>query len=377
MPSLSNRYPAAQRGSPVRQSRPRPLPRSFPKPDNDNTPGTRKPLPVPDNDNRPGRPRFPAPSTIGRTLARRSAYGLAALAVMEVVKDALSPWFYTNLQAAFMAGWQVDLRCRDGSPQWIGSNPFSCAIRQAGLTPKKSVSELIASYRPTVLNDMTQLYGPYPHHIVPSINVWDDAINYSRTGSQSLPEFDQVPWPEYLPLPDPDYWPVGLPYPVRPPAVRPGAPPASAGGKSTRDSSSPGTRNSKQTAFDPFPRRPRKGEKEGKIKSEDDLMAIFGRGLGTYSEIGDFIDSLWEALPDYYRTSRYGEYRYRGHRTVPIHDKFNDIYRNIEHMDWTQAVKNLIYNEVQDQIVGRMIGRTTKVFGKNLGNALIAGLRGI
>lgn len=198
---------------------------------------------------------------------------------------------------------------------------------------------------------------------------------YTKTSSESLPDLDNVPWPEYLPLPNPEYWPVGVPYPVRAPAVRPTPVPASSG-NSTRDSHSPGTRPQKQTAFDPFPRRPRKGEKEAKIRG-DDLYAIFGRGLSSYSEFGDFIDSIWDALDPYYQTNRYGEFRYKGRRTPHLGEKFNDLYHNLEHVDWTQAAKNLILNEIQDQIIGRLIGRTTKVFGPNLGNALISGARGL
>lgn len=374
MQALSNRYPASQRGlSPVRQSKPRPLLKPLPKPDNDNTPGQRKPRPVPANDNRPGRPKMPLRgSSAARLIARRSIYGLIALGVAEGLRDAIAPWFYTNLQAAFLGGWKLDFSCKSGNAQWLFLNATGCTKRQSGLAGniEPSPAELQARFAPTVINHMTQMFGPYTSL---GAQVWDVAVNYSRTGSESLPDFDDVPWPEYLPLPNPEVWPVGVPYPIRAPAVRPSPIPASSG-NSTRDSSSPGTRYQKETAFDPFPRRPRKGEKEKKIRG-DQLYAIFGRGLSTYSEFGDFIDSIWDALDPYYQTNRYGEFRYRGRRTPHLGEKFNDLYHNLDRVDWTQAAKNLIMNEIEDQIVGRLIGRTTKVFGPNLGNALISGAR--
>ena len=93
------------------------------------------------------------------------------------------------------------------------------------------------------------------------------------------------------------------------------------------------------------------------------LLRAFGKGLSTYSEVGDFIESLWDALPERYQTE-----------DAHIGEKMMDLYENINEIDMAKAVENLIKNEIDDRIVGKLIGKATDTFGNNLGNALVTGL---
>lgn len=376
--ALSNRYPARQRGAPVKHSRPRPLP----LPDNDNTPGNRKPRPLPDNDNRPG----VRPPLRGGLLAR-AARGLLRGSIGGFVSYEVTDWIIRNsmLAAMFGAGtWYArgdwtKIDCpQSTSGQWWTAGTLCTGNQLLSPNPPNAIVKAAPGDLPSSTLNLA-LWEYYWNGPTFGWRYKTDArfTRASGTNAEPWPEYvpryviQDTPWPKNLPLPDVETWPVGVPYPVRAPAVRPGV---VASGNSTRDSSSPGTRFQKETAFDPFPRRPRKGEKERKIRGTNMVQAL-GRGLSAYSEVGDFIDSLWDALPAYYRTSRYGEFRYRGKRAIPVGVKAMDLYENIEHIDITQALKNLVLNEIEDQIVGRLIGRTTKVFGKNLGNALVAGAR--
>ena len=382
MPSLSNRYPAAQRGSsPVRQSKPRPLPRSFPTPDNDNTPGTRKPRPLPDNDNFPGRK---LPKSVARKAFRFGKLTPVGFALGLGVDYVLDTYLYPTLARylASLGGWVVHADCAEnrGNAWTIGAQAACVSQSGSAITEYPSAYDAVKAVpgttgltihykRPEII---TGIYRP---EWLTKDCSYTRPVGGSENWPMVIPRYvpEEFPWPEGLPLPSPEAWPVGVPYPSTPPPVR-GPRPAN-NGNSTRDSSSPGSRTKKDTGFDPFPRRPRKGEKEAKIATDETLAAIVGKKISTYSEFGDFIDSIWEALDPYYRTNRHGEFRYRGHRTPNLHEKFNDIYHNLDRVDWTQAVKNLVLNEIQDQIIGRLIGKTTKVFGPNLGNALIAGKR--
>lgn len=380
MRSLSNRYPASQRGNiPVGQSRPRPLPRSFPKPDNDNTPGTRKPRPLPDNDNVPGK----RPPLRG-SLLPRVMRGLLRSSVLGVASIEATDWIIRNSILGRLIGlqywtqngdWTVDKKCwpRTGSRWVVGSYTGSCPFFATVASPYPSPEALLAA-NPTA----TRIHVLAPNLTNPARS---DSDTYFKRAviSNPLPAPDleprwmplDVPWPENLPLPEVETWPVGVPYPIRPPPVRPAA---VSGGNSTRDSSSPGTRPKKDTGFDPFPRRPRKGEKERKIRGQG-LLKIFGAGLSNYSEVGDFIDCIWDALPEQYQTpaKRAGEAIHRNSR-VHLGDKMMDLYENLDKVDFGEAVKNLVLNQIEDAVVGRLIGRATKTFGNNLGNALVTGI---
>ena len=159
-----------------------------------------------------------------------------------------------------------------------------------------------------------------------------------------------------------------MPYPRRSPEVRPehvpGQPPLHRSVNSSRTNDSPGTTTNTGTRFNPRdrPRRPPKGTKERKIKGNG-LLRLFGKGLSTYSEVGDFIESLWDALPERYQTE-----------DAHLGEKMMDLYENINELDIAKAVENLIKNEIEDRIVGKLIGKTTDTFGNNLGNALVTGL---
>lgn len=169
---------------------------------------------------------------------------------------------------------------------------------------------------------------------------------YPRVAPRYMPE--EFPWPRQLPLPDPAVWPVGVPYPATPPAVRPAGLPRSTtvAGYSVHTSYQQQPRTN--------PRRAPRGTKERKIRGKN-LLHFFSRLLGKilsgYSEVGDFVDSIHDALPKKYQT-----------KDGNMLDKLNDIYENWDKVDMSDAIENLVKNEIEDQIVGRIIGRIDKSF---------------
>lgn len=72
----------------------------------------------------------------------------------------------------------------------------------------------------------------------------------------------------------------------------------------------------------------------------------------TGTEVGDFIDSIYDALP---RHRRYGR---------SYLDKLARIFAHWDEINWAQAMQNVIVNHFEDELVGRFLGKAQKQLRK-------------
>lgn len=159
--------------------------------------------------------------------------------------------------------------------------------------------------------------------------------------------------PPWLPKPVPHPWLDPLPSPAlpqprplpHPPYNKPhfGLPEASVRGVGRSEyRSNPGPN------AEPL-RRPRRNERERKIRIRDmpnkRTRRILGWLVSAASEAGDFLDSLYDALPKELRSS--------DDNTA---QKFDKVFRNLDKVDFTEAVNNLIANQVEDRYFGKGFG---------------------
>ena len=86
------------------------------------------------------------------------------------------------------------------------------------------------------------------------------------------------------------------------------------------------------------PREPR--EREAKPRSNLPRWAF--ALVSSLTEVGDFVDAIHDALPWMTR-------RWSGRR---IQDKIATIFQNFDKVDWQEALKNLIANEINDNLIG-------------------------
>lgn len=106
-------------------------------------------------------------------------------------------------------------------------------------------------------------------------------------------------------------------------------------------------------------RPPRRREKERKMRTSVPVARRIAAVLGEATEIADFVDCLWQALPRDVAISGRGAYtrdaktRVKGQRTTP-QQKLADLYRNIQHLDIAAALTGCVENELEDQVLGRL-----------------------
>lgn len=362
----TNRYPALQ---PSRDFR-RPAERRF-TPANDNKPRPRPKPWIPANDNRPvpkpGQwavsrpPRVPGYSRWLRLFRLANPWLLAALTAWELYElyryyqeGGLMPKEWTgyhycgpdnpirNQVNDFLGMSITGLSCSARSystPHWVeGVNQWywrgGDCFRLLPNLPCNVMSEpyeawfypQAPSYPPFIGPDLPPL--PLPEFPSPPIPVSDD------------------PFVEPLrPTPRP------RPRPVRP---RPGVPPRPRLPEDTVTGPAP------QPVGRPAPRpvtvrRPRRGERERKIRIADmpnqRMRRILGWILSAASEGGDFLDSLYDALPDELKND-----------TDTMAEKFDKVFRNLDKVDFTEAVNNIWRNHVEDRYFGKAFGDMADAF---------------
>jgi len=120
----------------------------------------------------------------------------------------------------------------------------------------------------------------------------------------------------------------------------------------------------------PEPRSaPRPVDREAKLNDTSGRFASgFARIAGGLSEVGDFVDALWGALPASARSPASRPMRpgyLPGDR--PTTPKIRDLYDHWDEIDWRIALLNLAANEVEDRIVGRALGAARRADTQNLG----------
>lgn len=132
-------------------------------------------------------------------------------------------------------------------------------------------------------------------------------------------------------------------------------------------------------------KRPNKREKEVKLNAT--IKGVLGGGveqiISALTESNDAINAIYDALPDKYKVQmwvvnrapydkyyfrNYSDGVYRGrekygtanryHREVrnlvKPQDKLRQIYKHLDKIDFQKAIQNLVMNEVEDRIIGKL-----------------------
>ena len=128
-------------------------------------------------------------------------------------------------------------------------------------------------------------------------------------------------------------------------------------------------------AYHPSPnghqmRKPGSRTRERKFIANIAARSILGKMIGGVTESLDFINAIWEALPPANRTGqrmtkrgkRAGEY-VQAFAPTP-NDKLRDIYRGWDKIDVEAAIRNVILEQLEDALYGRL-GRAQQRLARN------------
>jgi hypothetical protein len=97
-------------------------------------------------------------------------------------------------------------------------------------------------------------------------------------------------------------------------------------------------------------RRPGKNEKERKLNVLQKALVDFLMGV---TEVNDFVDAMWHALPKSMRSP----HKSGVSRTL---EQYKDLYRNWQHIDLEKGLENFLINEIEDFVIGRAEGLIDK-----------------
>lgn len=374
----SNRYPRA--GAVARDyRRPRTDPtRRYPTPDNDNNPNRPRPRPkpwIPDNDNRPvpkptdwslsEPPRVPGYYKWLRRFAR----------LHPLLPLGLGVWQWYQSDPRFNPGdYGFTLVCQIPGPYTHLCYAAGFAANNCGTSnqPVCSTTEDDFTIPPrsnstpnTVRRDVIR----YMFETSPArgtiMQEWKREIRYG----QGYPGYEPDGRPKWYP--DADPWPEPWPrQPRRPlpwddPFIEPGRPVPKTPRNPRPEPKYPRRPRLPEDKVDleppslpefrpkpeppPLPRQPRKRERERKIRIEDlpnrKLRRILGWMLSAASESGDFLESLYDALPDELQ-----------HQDDNMAQKFDKVFKNLDKVDFGEAVNNLWTNYVEDRYFGKGFG---------------------
>lgn len=107
-------------------------------------------------------------------------------------------------------------------------------------------------------------------------------------------------------------------------------------------------------------RPPRRDERERKFQDKKDILRVaLARWGMAPTEWVDLIDALYAALPKEIRSLD------RNHGTV--YRRARAVWENLDRLDVPSAVRNVVLNEIEDRIIGRILGklnrRGAEIFG--------------
>lgn len=156
------------------------------------------------------------------------------------------------------------------------------------------------------------------------------------------------PLPTRVPSPttDPRPSPAGKPRPIAPPMI--------IGGPGTLPKTNP-----KPDGHNSTPPGP--GEKERKTIANPKSGGLVSWAVGTVTESIDFIEALHDALPDDVKRHYYKDSKGKWRRAKPsASTMLKDLYKNFDKLDLNEALKNVIINQLQDAIIGKLGARAQK-----------------
>lgn len=91
--------------------------------------------------------------------------------------------------------------------------------------------------------------------------------------------------------------------------------------------------------------------------------SAIGRIVGAAGELGDFVEAIYSTLPR----------RFKSRDADTLQERIAIIARNLDQVDWAEALGNMIVNEVQDRAIGRIgqhVARINRRIGRPAGLTL-------
>lgn len=276
-----------------------------------------------------------------------------------------------------------------GSSEWVsfyrnrlGNNFNVSAIYRRAVEPNPV---------PLELPDIPPMWQPMPEpfidaHALPAFIPAANPVPGPRPGRPlpppkplpvwSIPYRSPNPWvnpreqPQWGPTPEPDPW--------RPPNFRPRIDPR------VHPRNRPRTRPRNDPRFEPFipprpnsqdpepslvevlqpgykpqyayqshvRRRPPLRTKEKKLYDHKGMWRLY-KALGVATEIGDFVDAFWDALPAKYRKPN-------PDGPISLSEKLWILYKHLDEIDQWEAMKNYLDNDMEDKAIGAYQGAGAK-----------------
>lgn len=100
------------------------------------------------------------------------------------------------------------------------------------------------------------------------------------------------------------------------------------------------------------PSRPPRGTRERKVVADRRTRRLLGLLLSGYSEVSDFIDALYDALPKQYQSSK---------DVTPL-DKFQTLWEHIDKVDMSEAMTNVVRDQIEDPKMAEVFERVQELF---------------
>lgn len=118
-------------------------------------------------------------------------------------------------------------------------------------------------------------------------------------------------------------------------------------------------------------RPPPPGQKEKKLRGLGPYVAAVSQAMHAVTEGLDALDAIHDALPARYKAKA----TFKNGKWYPPtpQAKGAALYANMEHIDWNEAVKNLIVNHYVDKLVGTVSGRAKQGLDKTPIGRIIGG----
>jgi len=100
---------------------------------------------------------------------------------------------------------------------------------------------------------------------------------------------------------------------------------------------------------------PGKGTKEMKAKFRNGGLARLGRMVvDNVTEGLDLLDAMWGSIPSWRRGQYVDNFKQRHGKLPGVQDRLLFVYRNVQYMDPAKFARNLLENQIEDAIIGRL-----------------------
>jgi len=358
---MTNRYPSRQVARDYRNVRPD---RRVWLPDNDNKPGWKPPRPrpwIPANDNRPvpklsewslsPLPKVPGWARWARNFMRilgPLGWALTAYELWELYQ-----WYMSQGSASPAEYWFCHNATRPGRGYQWENDPGPCTT-SAGWA--SDTGNWGVAYPWYVEYEQWRATVPAGARRKNPIQAWRYSSDPGFPAGDPPVTSEPRPWvepdlrPDLRPPPWEDPWVEPYrPLPKFPPRPRTRRDPrVEDRPKLPEDkvSEEPVFRPKPDWRTEPYPRKPRKRERERKVRLKDmpnqRLRRLLGWLLSAASESGDFLEALYDSLPGDLKSEK-----------DTMAQKFDKVFRNLDKVDFTEAVNNIWTNHVEDRYFGK------------------------